>query len=358
MMKNPNEIDVVTALNTVAQSEIFIFAAGYEERSIFLPDRITALPSLAVIGVLFDDGPTENSRGEASASKLFKKCEKSEVQVMRALYRVTESTLFEEVIFELCEKFEKELVRNICVDVSGMPQFVIMEVLAQIRSRFPCSNIVCLYAAACDYPPSQLEIRRFLSAKEMGRIDRFEFGLKFEPGEPLFPKRFAGVGQRRGRSVMALFAGYEKDRSHAAYDAVNPAKLILFHSLPVISGACHRLAYSQAVHSELGGRIERSIEVIDNLDIVGHVNTLMSYYESLYDLYDLVLVPVHSKMQTIACFLFWERFPDVQVIFPVPVEYRVSGAGVGVGQIYQIDLPPNPGRNFFGDGDSSRGISL
>lgn len=347
MMNNPDEISHSRASEIACDADIYFFAAGYEERACVIPKKMGRTPKLGIVVIKFEKGPNENCKGIAAAAGIFDRCAVEKKSVQEACYRVDHSAVFESEIQKACESFDPNKVSKICVDLSGMPQFVIMEVLAEVRRIFPSSVVTCIYIAACSYPPSDAEISRFLRAKEGGKISNFDFRLKFEPGEALFPKKFAGVGQRRGRSVMVLFAGYEKDRSHAAYDAINPTKLVLFHSLPQVKGAESRLAYSRAVHAELGGRIERSIELIDNVDVVSHVERLTEYYEWLYDLYDMVLVPAHSKLQTLASFLFWEMYPDVQIIFPVPVEYRSSSGGIGAGTAYAVELPPLHNHNFF-----------
>ncbi len=326
--------------------DLLVVAGGYEERARFVPEGVP-IPRRGVVGIKYLHGPSDNLKGDAVLARLRKRCEEDGKFFVEIPYSVTASIEFEVACKRGIGQMRELSIESVAIDISGMPQYVIMQILASVRETWPNATTEILYVAAKEYPPSEEQIHNFIKQRNQAGENDIVAGLDYEPAEPLCPNQFAGVGQRRGASVMVLFAGYERNRSHAAYDSVNPSKLVLIHSLPRVACATDRLAYSKAVHLDLGGDVDKSIETLDNLDVAGHMDLLTEYYNYLYDQYDMVLVPVHSKMQTLACYLFWEMYSDVQVVFPIPIRYRVSAGGMGLGDCYRAKLPPRPGFNYF-----------
>jgi hypothetical protein len=99
---------------------------------------------------------------------------------------------------------------------------------------------------------------------------------------------------------------------------------------------------SRKLHSDLFANVTRAEESMVTIDIPGLCNLLEHYYSMLYDDMSIVVCPINSKLQTVASYLFWERFRDVQLCFPLPVQYLPSRSSVGSGQVFISTLPPVP----------------
>ncbi len=66
---------------------------------------------------------------------------------------------------------------------------------------------------------------------------------------------------------------------------------------------------------------------------------LNKFYGFMFADHNIAVAPICSKMQGVACYLFWERYRDVQLVFPLPVSYLPRRFSAGVGETYQFALP-------------------
>ena len=73
------------------------------------------------------------------------------------------------------------------------------------------------------------------------------------------------------------------------------------------------------------------------------IDVLEKYYSYLTDEYDLVISPICSKMNSVAAYLFWERYGEVQLTFPLPIGYDPKNSPTGVERTFCLDLPPRRG---------------
>jgi hypothetical protein len=67
----------------------------------------------------------------------------------------------------------------------------------------------------------------------------------------------------------------------------------------------------------------------------------------LYDNHNICISPINSKMQTVATYLIWEMFRDIQLVFPMPIKYLANRFSSGIGQTYYIELPLSEGAQIL-----------
>ena len=115
-------------------------------------------------------------------------------------------------------------------------------------------------------------------------------------------------------------------------EETNPSLLLLLYGRPGDESLGWRL--------DLSRRLHRKFETVSTLRFEETMAALERYYDYLIDDYDLALAPLGSKMQTVAAYLFWERYSETQLMFPTPIGYDPGRSPKGAGTTYATTLEP------------------
>lgn len=140
-------------------------------------------------------------------------------------------------------------------------------------------------------------------------------------------------------TCLVVFAGYEAHRSLGVVDELNPSKLVLVFGRPDREDLGWRLGWSEEIHGELKKTRPTAKEIVSTLDPMESVRLLSTYYDYLFADHNVAVAPICSKMQCVGCYLFWERFRDVQLVFPLPITYLPKEFSMGVGRTFLFELP-------------------
>lgn len=230
-------------------------------------------------------------------------------------------------------------VRSAAIDVSGMPAYIICCTLKIVREHRSRERQLVLYTSAKEYTPTKTEYDRIPGGAH-GEIELVPRSLALEMSENLVPEAFSGYRSQAGKSCLAIFAGYEVHRAAGVIDAINPALLLLLYGKPGESRFDWRLELSKRLHKKFEGGRRAAVEVVSTLEVTDSISALERYYNYLIDDYDLVIAPIASKMQTVAAYLFWERYGEVQLIFPIPIGYDPANCPQGASTTYKLLLDP------------------
>ena len=227
-------------------------------------------------------------------------------------------------------KWRPDAVGDIWVDVSALPMQGICSTLAAVREALPGLAVRIMYTEANEYFPTK---------KEAARTEREPlFAMSQEMLGNLIPKHFGGSSSEVSTCLL-VFAGYEKHRSFGVVDELNPSKLVLVYGRPGNEQLSWRLPWSQRLHHELANRCPTASEIVSTLDPLESMRLLGKYYGFLFADHNIAVSPVCSKMQCVACYLFWERYRDVQLVFPLPVSYLPRRFSRGYRETFQFTLP-------------------
>lgn len=316
--------------------DLLILATGFEDRALGFLERAAFSSSAACILVAFDNDFQGNSIiEEIYRTEVFKKFSEARVRVVRL--RLNEVLKFKDDLLGALLEFT-DSIRSIGLDVSGLPAYSVFAALDVVRNARPYDEIEIIYTAAEAYVPSEAQYRKLVS-QSTGNIDLLPPSLALEMEDNLVFEPFAGHRTGGGSTCLALFAGYEPHRSAGVIDAVNPSLLLLIYGDPTDSGLGWRLEFSRMLHARFEANRRCAIEVVPTHDVDASLRILERYYEYLIDDFDLIISPVCSKIQIIAAFLFWEKYPEVQVSFPLPIGYNPENRPKGKGRTAVLSLP-------------------
>lgn len=252
---------------------------------------------------------------------------------------------FEGSIKSVLDQIPK-LEGKIWLDISGLPTYATCCLLKEIRETLPASSQNIIYTSAQIYFPTHDE---YLSLKDKshGEVEFLPPTMAREMSEVLILESFSGHRSKEGTSCLAIFAGYDARRSSGVIESINPSTLLMLYGTPGNDQINWRLDLSKELHSKFETTRKFASETVSTLQLKEPLSKLEKYYENLFEDYDFTIAPVCSKMQTVAVYLFWEKYKEVQLVFPLPIGYSIDRKPQGVCTTYVSILSPSS--SFYRD---------
>jgi len=316
--------------------DVVVLAAGFEERAAELLSKGGFKTTAHLVLILFEN----EVPGNAAIGGKYLEIAASTFE----LERVHKLYLRDNDVVRMVNEFRQLIVSfpanvsKIATDISGMPAYVIFAILNVIREQHPYQNQLIFYTSASVYTPSKAEYDA-LSARQPDEIEYIPSSMALGMSENKIFEPFGGYRSGNSKSCLALFAGYEPHRSSGVVDAVNPTIMPLMYGKPPSKELEWRLDLSRRLHQKFERTRRCAVEMVSTQNINECLAVLEEYYNYIIGDYELTISPVCSKLQTIASFIFWERYPEVQITFPLPIGYDPQRSPKGIGETYVLEIP-------------------
>lgn len=305
---------------------ILIISAGFEDRARRVLELLKATLPLRIILVKYPEGIKENDANYARMKALLHKSPVL-IDVREVVLDPRHPDDYLHNLKSPLVDWRPDAVGEIWIDISALPMQGICSTLAATRESNPALPVRVLYTEAAEYYPSLSEINNAgISA------------MSLEMSDNLIPKHFGG-SSGAGATCLIVFAGYEKHRSVGVIDELNPSKLVLIYGRPERKKLQWRLDWSKKLHKLIKDERPTASEVVPTFDPMISFRKLSEYYEFLFSDHTITVAPICSKMQCVACYLFWERYRDVQLVFPLPISYLPKRFSDGARTTFQFELP-------------------
>lgn len=318
--------------------ELLILAAGFEDRAFEFISKTCFSSNANCILVRFDFDINENEdiqlKYEQQIASKF-----SINRVFRIEINQSTPQLFEKQLKDTLPKIPP-FSGETWIDISGLPTHAICSTLRLTRKYFPSREQVIVYTAAKDYIPTYDEYQRLKNSLKNKVVDFLPPTMALEMSEVLMLEGFSGHRSKEGVSCLAVFAGYDVDRSSGVIESINPSTLLLLYGAPGGDGLEWRLELSKDLHKRFESTRKAASEVVSTLNPQESIDVLERYYEYLFEDFDFTVSPVCSKMQAVATYLFWEKYKEVQLVFPLPIGYSIDKRPHGVSKTYLTYLHP------------------
>ncbi len=244
--------------------------------------------------------------------------------------------------------------RSVAIDVSGMPSYLVCCVLKVVRDHRPREVQTVLYTSADEYMPT-FEAYKELVSSSPEDIELLPSSMALEMAENLTIEAFSGH-RSSSKSLLAVIAGYEAHRTAGIVDDINPALLLLLYGDPGDPRHQWRLDLSRRLHHKFERTRRAASQVVSTLEVADSLSVLEKFYNFLIDDYDLFIAPIGSKMQSVAAYLFWERYGEVHLTFPLPIGYDPSHRPLGTSLTYSLELEPK--RTLYRSPQAENGVDL
>jgi hypothetical protein len=318
--------------------DILVAAAGFEDRALQVLQTAEFAADARCIILKYTNNLQENEQAFAKYRRLAHEKFGAENTFVIEI-GLDDIDDFSSRLSGLLNDLPRTLYRS-AVDISGCTAYLICLVIKCLRERFPFGSQKVFYTSAKKYLPT-FEDYEGMKAKAGGEDIKFlPRSMALEMSRNLVLDEFAGHRSRDARSCLVIFAGYEIHRSSGVIDAVNPALLLLLYGRPGSASLEWRTDLSKQLHRTFENTRRTASEVVSTLDPIEAIALLERYYQFLTDEYDLVISPICSKFNSVAAYLFWERYGEVQLTFPLPIGYDPKNGPTGVDTTYCLDLRP------------------
>jgi len=325
----PSRVERRRLREAVPTCGLLIAAAGFERRAKATLDLLDGLPIRRAILIQYAPGYKENDAAFSTMNQTLRGRTEQE-GLSTVLLDPKRPEEFALALSAAIARWRPDLQGEVWVDISAMVMQGICISLSVIRELAGERPVRILYTEAETYWPTEAEVTTTSESSPKALSD--------EMATNLIPKRFSGL-TGEGSTCLLLFAGYEPHRSLGAIELLNPSKLVTIYGVPGRKELGWRLDWSKKLHQNEGALRPTSTEVVSTLDPLESLRLLTEYYKYLFADHNIAVSPVCSKMQCVAAFLLWERFRDVQLVFPLPISYLPTRFSSGIGSTYQFMLP-------------------
>lgn len=333
-MKNCDQPEILKyKKSNLLNCDLLILGSGFEDRALHFLSKAQLKRDCTCVLITYDYDIAGNEEVAAKYLSLLKeKIENNQIHPIRVS---SESiTNYEIELTKVLSEIPRSTA-NIWTDISGMSTSLICSTLYVCRSLFPSKQLSVIYTSANSYYPTY---NQFQKGK---KITKSKVNLEFLPksmargmARILILETFSGHRSNEGTCCLAVFAGYDVHRSSGVIDNVNPSMLLLIYGSPGNPKLHWREKLSKSLHARLETTRRTAVETVSTLNLVDSVKILENYYINIFEDYDLTIAPICSKMQVVATYLFWEKYKEVQLVFPQPIDYEKEYAPKGVGKTY------------------------
>ncbi len=311
-----------------AHCAVLIVAAGFEDRARRVLDILKGSRIPRIVLVRYPEGIKENDRTFGGMyDSVSKALPAATIEVVTLDLHRPDDFLVQ--LKETLSRWRPDSVGDVWVDVSAMAKQGICASLAAVRTALPGLVVQILYTEAAEYHPTKSQV---------AKGDTGVAALSKEMAGNLIPKQFAGSSSANS-TCLFVFVGYEKHRSLGVVDELNPSRLVLIYGRPPGNEMRWRLQWSKKLHEQLHDSRQSASEIVSTLNPLESLSLLNLYYGFLFADHNIAVSPICSKMQCVGCYLFWERYPDVQLVFPLPVTYLPGNFSAHYRHTYQFTLP-------------------
>jgi hypothetical protein len=329
MVKPPVKVAPETLRQSVSDCAVLIVAAGFEMRARRVLEMLTAQFPARVVLVRYPEGIKENDENFETMFTILSR-KKDPADVMTVVIDPRRPDDYLQALRMILLKWRPDAVGDVWIDVSALPMQGICSTLAAVREALPGLVVRAMYTEAAEYFPTKAEAAR-AETHPLAAMSQ-------EMSGNLIPKQFGGSSSAVS-TCLVVFAGYEKHRSVGVVDELNPSKLVLVFGRPGNQELLWRLRWSQKLHEPILSTRPTASEIVSTLDPIESLGVLNQYYGFLFSDHSIAVSPICSKMQCVACYLFWERYRDVQLVFPLPVSYLPLRFSKRYRDTFQFTLP-------------------
>lgn len=327
--ETPVPVDGEALRELVDDCDVLVLAAGFEARARRMLELMEGRVPKKVVAVHYPTGGI--AQNDETFEYVKSALRESDAVVVEVRLDATRPDEYSDAVKEVFYAWRPDTTGEIWIDISALPMQGICATLAAVREVMPGVTCRVVYTEARVYYPTSDQVKVDTGGHAPEALSK-------EMSTNLIPKRFGGASSEV-LTCLIVFAGYEAHRSYGVVDELNPSKLVLVYGRPVRADLEWRLSWSSGIHQELKKARPTAEEIVSTLDPLETLVLLSRYYDYLFADHNVAVSPICSKMQCIGCYLFWERFRDVQLVFPLPITYLPREFSSECGQTFLFELP-------------------
>ena len=193
---------------------------------------------------------------------------------------------------------------NITIDISTMTKPYILLMLKALDS-FNKSNVRIVHTEPAEYSPRDLSL-----------------GVKSIDWIPFFN----GHPQSFNSTLLVVFPGFERERSYAIWEELEPEETLVFLSKPGYRYGYYEFAKDRNERLLQEPTVtEKNIHPREAGEIVNALKKLCAEKVN----WNIVVAPLGTKLETVGLYLFTREYPEkgIQVVYARPLKYLEYSKG-------------------------------
>ncbi|WP_299927813.1 hypothetical protein [uncultured Pelagimonas sp.] len=304
--------------STVPARSVFLTCSGFETRA------ISAAKKFAEFGTQFDKSilATYNDPKNSSAELAFQ-------PILRGLTEHPQASCV--VPLEGATSFRKRLkaeltdVDHVYCDITGFNTPAMFEALSGIMDSGKSMNVV--YTEASEYSPSRQEFEEFFCEgreEDLFSVEEYEMSsfAYSKACEVDFISGFEGVVSPGYPYFLIAFLPFKRSRLGAVLQQIEASRRLLISGDPVRTDLKWRAWALEKINQDILDHNASQHKKLSTLDLKQTLDFLEETIRnmSIQYRYNIVVAPLGSKIQKVACWLFGCRNPRVSVLQSNPVE--------------------------------------
>lgn len=213
---------------------------------------------------------------------------------------------------------------RVSVDISSFSTPMLFEVL-DLLFKSNLRRLRILYTEGKDYPPAKSEGEyEFLSEEYIST------GLK----TIITPPAFKGIFTPGYSPLYVAFLSNEPMRARSMLDIYQPSRKIVVLVTPGKPEDRWKLDLQKKMYRFSVTQQDTLVDLPN--DYIEAYKYLEGVYNQFCQVNNINVIPLGSKMHTLAIWLFLERHSDVRLLISIPMNYDPSRYSRGIGETYQM----------------------
>jgi hypothetical protein len=200
--------------------------------------------------------------------------------------------------------------KSILIDISAMSKMLIMLILQLIRKTN--RKVIIAYSEATIYHPT---IEEFQAKKELKGTTDF---LTSDVFRILHVTSLSSSSMQGHPILLIAYPTFNHKEIVALHNELSPNCMLLILGMPHEKHNEWRLEAIKEINSKILDDPDycREIMTLSTFDYISNTLKLEEIYQKYKYTHRILLAPTGSKFQTIACFMFKQLHPDVQIVYP------------------------------------------
>jgi hypothetical protein len=310
----------------LSDSITYIGAAGFEDRVFAFLNRFIneGVKIENAIGITYLPYDSRNREDEFKEKLL-----KLTSSISWIVFNRHDPQPFQTTVQDLLKSIRS---KSIVIDISAMSKFLIMILLQSLREHD--KELVIAYAEPEMYHPTPEE---FEKAKEkiVGPPDF----LTSDVFRILHVTSLSSSSMQGHPILLVAYPTFNHNEIVALQSELSPNCMVLIFGLPPKKKNKWRLEALKEINDKvIDPDYCRATPTLSTFDYILNLEGLEKIYQTYQYTHRILLSPTGSKLQTVACFMFKQIRPDVQVIYPVTKSF-IGEYSEGCEDLWCISIP-------------------
>lgn len=311
------------------QEDVFILAAGFEDRTLACLRQIKSTSSkISIIILSYAPEISENLFNNVCSFCQEKNYDYETIPYNRSVPDSLNS-IVDSFIIRNCKG-------NIYLDISAMSRLLIVQILYALRNYL--HNIKILYTESESYSPTFTEYEEEMEKAEEASTE-FPMFISSGVADIYFPSVFSTSALQGQPLRLIVFPSFNPYQLRSVVNELQPSFLDIINGVSPRDNNSWRTDAILRLNKVDSIRQKKDLYYTSTFDYRETLDLLIQIYqkENVFD--QITIIPTGSKLQSLAVAIFRLYMEDIRIAYPLPQKFNdVSSYSSGVLNSYLLEL--------------------